>query len=111
MMSEKILEKPKVRESPFTVYDPDNVQWFDMCEEDENIADPDAFQPDLTGYRVTPQENLFSDTLIQLWEGKTLSVDYLPSWAQFSQHSSPWTATAKIDPHTKWSKAKYLQHS
>ena len=30
---------------------------------------------------------------------------------KFSQHSSHWTATAKIDPHTKWSKAKYLQHS
>ena len=45
--------------------------------------------------------------------GCTLAPSHLspPSWAQFSQHSSPWTATAKIDPHTKWSKAKYLQHS
>ena len=44
--------------------------------------------------------------------GCTLAPSHLsPSWPQFSQHSSQWTATAKIDPHTKWSKAKYLQHS
>ena len=63
MLDKKILEKPKVIENPFTVYDTDNVQWFDMLDDD-----PDPFHCDPPGHQVTPHEDVWSDYLLRLWD-------------------------------------------